>query len=454
MLGEQKIKEVADKVLALSKADQTEVSFFGGATLLTRFANNYIHQNVAENDTQATIRMVIGKKIGVASTNDLSDEGVRKAVENAATITRFQLDNADFKSLPSPEEAQGQVPGTRNPEPGTGFVERTASATPEMRADGAGAICRLAAESGLTAAGSFTTAAQEIAVANSLGVFAYDTFTVANLLTVVMGENSSGYADRSSKDVGEIDAEAAAREAVGKAVRSKNPETLEPGDYTVVLEEYAMGDLMEWLTYTGGFSALAKQEGRSFLKAGEKITGDNITIYDDGNDPRGIPMAVDFEGVRKQRVDLITNGVAREPVYDSCTAGREEGKHSTGHGLPAPNTFGPFPIHIYMDPGETPKTDLIKGIEKGIWITRFHYLSVVHPLLTILTGMTRDGTFLIENGELTKPVKNLRFNQNILEAWKAATLSNTLKLQRTGFVGAMVPAARIERFTFASGTSH
>jgi predicted Zn-dependent protease len=447
MLGEQKIKQVTDRVLALSEADQTEVMFFGETSSLTRFANNYIHQNVAENNTQVTIRMVIGKKVGVASTNDLSDEGLSKAVENAATITRFQLDNADFKSLPTPEDARhaGAV--------GKGFVERTASATPEMRADGAGAICRLAAENGLTAAGSFTTGAQELAVANSLGVFAYDNFTVANLLTVVMGDSSSGYADRTSKDVGEIDAEAVAREAVGKAVRSKDPVSIDPGDYTVVLEEYAMGDLIEWLNYTGGFSALAKQEGRSFLKEGEKITGDNITVYDDGGDPRGMPLAIDFEGVRKQRVDLITGGVAREPVYDSYTAGREEGKRSTGHGLPAPNTFGPFAINLFLEAGNTPKTDLIRDIKRGIWVTRFHYLSVVHPLKTILTGMTRDGTFLIENGELTKPIKNLRFNQNILEAWQDATLANSLKLQRGYFGGTMVPAARIERFTFASGTS-
>src|SRR5437588_12991391 len=164
MVGEARIREITDKVLGMSGADQTEVMFFGDTNALTRFANNYINQNVAEINTQVNVRLVMGKKIGVASTNDLSDEGLKKAVERAATITRFQLENPDFKSLPTPEEA-GQ------PVRGKGYVEATASATPEMRADGAGIICRLASESGLTAAGAFSTSAQELAVANSLGVF-------------------------------------------------------------------------------------------------------------------------------------------------------------------------------------------------------------------------------------------------------------------------------------------
>jgi predicted Zn-dependent protease len=445
MLGEKSIRQITDRVLHLSPAEQTEVMFWGNTSALTRFANNYVHQNVAEVNTNVNVRVVMGKKIGVASTNDLSDEGLKKAVDRACTIARFQMDNQDFQSLPSPEEAR--APGAT----GSGFVEATASATPEMRAEGVGTICRLADENGLTAAGAFSTSAQELAVANSLGVFAYDTLTTANLLTVIMGENSSGYADRTSKHVGDIDAEAVAREAVGKAVRSKDPIEVEPGEYTVVLEEYAMGDMLQYLAFMG-LSAQAVQEGRSFLKLGEKITGDNISVYDDGSEPNGLLVAIDFEGVAKQRVDLIRDGVAGSPVYDTYTGGKE-GKRSTGHALPAPNVWGPMPMNLYMQPGTTRKEDLAKGIERGIWVTRFHYTNIVHPLLTILTGMTRDGTFLIENGEITRPIKNLRFNQSVLEAWQNAVLGDTLVLQKGYIGGAMVPAARIERFKFASGTS-
>ncbi len=265
-----------------------------------------------------------------------------------------------------------------------------------------------------------------------------------------MGENSSGYADRVSKDVREISAEETASEAVGKAVRSKDPIEVEPGEYTVILEEYAMAEMLSYLGFMG-FSAQAVQEERSFLKKGEKITGDNVTIYDDGPDTRGLPSRVDFEGVAKRRVDLITKGVAGDPVYDSYTAHRE-GKGSTGHALPPPNVFGPFPWSIFMDGGDTPKEKLIEGIERGIWVTRFHYVNVVHPLATILTGMTRDGTFLIENGEVTRPIKNLRFNQSVLEAWQDARFSSGTKLEKGFFGGTVVPTARIDKFKFVSGT--
>lgn len=445
MLGEQKIKQVADRVLSLSKADQTEVSVWGVESVLTRFANNYVHQNVAESNAQVSVRMVVGKKIGVASTNDLSDEGLSKVVESAAAVTRFQLENPDFKSLPNPEQA-----GT--PRRGVGFVEATAQSTPEQRAEAARAICALSEENGLTAAGSFSVDNMELAVRNSLGVFSYDNFTGSNLLTVVMGENCSGYADRTSKDVRDIEAEEVAREAVDKARRSKDPVEVEPGEYTVVLEEYALAEAISYLGFMG-FSALAVQEERSFLKTGEKITGDNVSIYDDGSDPRGLPWGIDFEGVAKRRVDLIKRGVAGEPVYDSYTAARG-GKQSTGHALPPPNVYGPQAWNTFMDGGDTPKEKLIEGIERGIWVTRFHYLSVVHPLLTIITGMTRDGTFLIENGEITRPVRNMRFNQSILEALKDARFSQTTKLQKDFFGGIMVPAARIESFKFVSGTNH
>jgi PmbA protein len=445
MLGKEAIKRITERVLGMSDADQTEVAFLGGTTALTRFANNYIHQNILETNTEVTIRVVLGKKLGVAATNDLSDEALEETLARARTIANFQPENPDFRSLPTPDEAGAP----RNDL----FVEATASATPDLRADGAGAVCRLAGEKGLMAAGAFSTIVQEVAAGNSLGVFSYGRGTAANLLTVVMGENSSGYASSTSRDVGDIDAEAVAREAVGKALRSRDPIDVEPGEYTVVLEEYAMGGLLEYLALSGGFSGLALQEGRSFLKPGELITGENINVYDDGSDPRALAMPVDMEGVAKRRVEMIKNGVGGEPVYDSYTANRE-GKHSTGHALPAPNPWGPFPLHIFMDAGSTPKDELTKGIERGIWVTRFHYMGVVHPLKAIITGMTRDGTFLIEKGEVTRPVKNLRFNQAVLEAWQHATLGDTIKLQKGFLFGsAAAPATRIERFNFASATS-
>jgi predicted Zn-dependent protease len=274
-------------------------------------------------------------------------------------------------------------------------------------------------------------------------------------MTVVMSDTSSGYAADTAMDVTALDPEAIGRIAVDKALRSKNPVNAEPGSYTVILEEDAVMTMVFTLARLG-LGALSVQEGRSFMNArfGEQITGSNITIWDDGHDTDGIVLPFDFEGVPKQRVSLIENGVAQNVVYDSFTAGREEGKTSTGHSLPAPNTMGPIPINLFMAPGSATKQEMLASTERGIWVTRFHYTNPVHPVKTILTGMTRDGTFLIENGEIARPIKNLRFTQSILEAFaNAEMLGAERKLVRLfGSFGCCVPAAKIDGFTFTGTT--
>jgi predicted Zn-dependent protease len=243
---------------------------------------------------------------------------------------------------------------------------------------------------------------------------------------------------------------------VNKALRSSNPTDIVPGSYTVILEEDAVADMLFTLGYLG-FGALAVQEGRSFMggRFGDQITGENISIWDDGHDPRGLMLPFDFEGVPKQRVVLINRGIAEGVVYDSFTASREEGKVSTGHSLPAPNTFGPYPMHLFMAPGQSTKEDMLASTERGIWVTRFHYTNPVHPIKTVLTGMTRDGTFLIEEGRITRPLTNLRFNQSILEAFgQAEMLGSELKLVKSdwGSTAACVPAAKLHSFRFTGGT--
>jgi predicted Zn-dependent protease len=244
--------------------------------------------------------------------------------------------------------------------------------------------------------------------------------------------------------------------AVNKALRSRNPTDIEPGAYTVILEEEAVADMVFYLSYMG-LGALSVQEGRSFMSGrfGEKITGDNITIWDDGHDSRGLMFPFDYEGVPKQRVTLIENGVAKGVVYDSFTAGREGNKTSTGHGLPAPNTFGPIPANLFLAPGQATKEEMLASTERGIWVTRFHYTNPVHPVQTVLTGMTRDGTFLIENGQITRPLKNLRFTQSILEAFsQVEMLGSELKLLRGDWDGfaTCAPVVKIRGFQFTGTT--
>lgn len=449
MLGELKIQERIQYTLSLSKADQTEVVFIGEAEQLTRFANSHIHQNVAKEDIDLRVRVVVGKKIGIASTNDLGDVALQRAVESAMTAASFQQDNLDFISLPEPQTVQ-QVEG---------FIAETAACTPEKRAQAVRSICLPSREQGLNASGAFATRSFEYAVGNSLGLLVYYPTTLADLRTVIMSDSGSGYAGDSSLDVDEIDAESLGREAMDKALRSSNPADMPPGEYTVILEEYAVSLLIAYLAYMG-FGAQALQEGRSFMvgKLGERVTGEKISIWDDGLDPRNLPMPFDFEGVPKQRVDFITKGVASGVVYDTYTAGRQEGKESTGHALPAPSSIGPFPWNIAMESGNATKEEMLASTKRGLWVSRLHYVRPVHPQKAIITGMTRDGTFLIEDGEIVGPVKNMRFTQSILEALSdVEMLGQDTKLGREGFMenfigGVRVPAVKIGRFTFTSAT--
>ena len=446
MLGKGRLKEVADSVLRVAKGDQTEVVIQADADQLTRFAENTIHQNVAETNVSIRVRSVLGKRIGVATGNDLSDEGLAKVVRNAEAIAGFQQENPEFRSLPGPEPASTVDI----------FSESTATCTPARRAEGVEAILRQSRENGLKAAGAFSTSTTETAVYNSLGVSAYQQGTAAQVMTVVMSENSSGYAAQTAKNVDDLDPAEVGRTAVDKALRSRDPQAIEPGAYTVILEEDAVATMVFFLGYLG-LGALPMQEKRSFLtgRMGERITGENITIWDDGLDPQGFALPFDFEGVPRQRMMLIENGVGKNVVYDSFTAGREEGKVSTGHSLPAPNMIGPIPVHLHMAPGSASREEMIASIDRGIWVTRFHYTNPVHPVKTVLTGMTRDGTFLIENGTITRPLKNLRFTQSILEAFaNARMLSAETKLTQAGFgnIATFAPAAVIDGFEFTGVT--
>jgi len=449
MLGQAKVEERIKYALSLSNAGQTEVVLLGETEQLTRFANSHIHQNVAREDLDLRVRVVLGSKIGIASTNDLSDAGLQRVVESATAAAKPQQDNPDFVSLPAPQP----IPEV------AGFVEATANCRPRARAEAARSICLPCREQGLNASGAFATRSYEYAVGNSLGILAYYPTTLADLRTVIMSDTGSGYAAACSLDVGEIDAESLGREAIDKALRSRDPLDVAPGEYTVILEEDTVGSLMAYLAYMG-FGAQALQEGRSFMvgKLGQKVAGEHITIWDDGLDSANLPMPFDFEGVPKQRVEFIAHGVVKGPVYDSYTAGNEEGKRSTGHALPAPSDNGPFPWNVAMAGGQATKQEMLASTEKGLWVSRVHYVRPVHPLRTIVTGMTRDGTFLIENGEIAGPVKNLRFTQSILEALsEVEMICRETKLTREAFMenfigGMRVPALKIGRFAFTSAT--
>ena len=443
------IDELLDRALGASTAEQTEALYLAQDAALTRFATNRIHQSVREHDATLQVRVIDSDRIGVASTNRLDDGGIRDVVERAIAIAE--------RSAPNPRAAVMPEPDGREHDPELGYVAATAETSAERRAEGARAVIASGEGKGLQSAGSFSTSTMTVAVANSHGIRARHRNSRASLLTVMMdgfgSGAASGYAHAGSTDVGDIDAEALGIEAAEKGDAMRGAGELEAGEYEVILEEYAVGGLLEYLSYIG-FSGLAHEEGRSFMELGQQLMGKEVSIWDDGADPTGIPSVIDFEGVARKRVGLIEDGVARAVVHDAATGARA-GTGSTGHALPAPNLIGPLPLNLFMAPGSTPRDQLIAGVKRGVWVTRFHYINPVHPKKAILTGMTKDGTFLIENGRLSRPVMNFRFTQAIPEAFSdVRAMSAGTKLLPGEFAGSnRVPAMHLGSFNFTGVTA-
>jgi len=425
-------------------AGEAEALVVTGDSALTRFANSEIHQNVASTEVLVNLRFVTGRRIGVASTGRMDPDGIRALVERAASIAANVEELEDWAGLPEAD----------SPEPlPAAWSEGTADATPELRAEGARAVIAAADAAGVTAYGSFSTDAEAVAVANSKGIRAAERRTSSQLLTVTMGpDNGTGYAEQCSVDATRIDGAAIGREAAERARVSANPVDIAPGDYPVVLNHYAMVDLTDMLGYLG-FSALAVQEDRSFFEAGKQVASPLVSIIDDGRDPGGLPAGFDAEGVPKQRLALLDAGVCRDLVYDAQTAARA-GRRSTGHGLPAPNTYGPFPTNMVMGAGDASMEELVGGLDRGLLVTRFHYTNPVHGKKVVITGMTRDGTFLVEGGKIVGPVRNLRFTMSYLDALaNVEAISRERRCIRGFLGGSVVPAVRLSSFTFTGATA-
>ena len=428
-----------DKLLTMalehSKAEQTEVSMNLDRSALTRFANSTIHQNMLFENGVIRVRAVFGKKVAEGTSNRIDEQGVRSLVDSVVEMARLQDENKDFVSLPK------QTAPFRCE---TGHYDSTAASTAEQRAAAVRSLVAEADRIGGTAAGSFSVESYERVVRNTLGIDASFNGTSANLLTVVTGPDGGfGYASAISGNVDDIDAKAVGAEAADGARESRNPTGIEPGEYECVLMPYAVADMIGMLCWMG-FGAMEYQEGQSWVcgKLGQKIASDNVNLWDDGCEPKTIVAAFDGEGVAKQKVDLIKDGVAAGVLYDSYTAHRK-GEKSTGH---APwGRAG----NLVMAPGDASIEDMISSTKRGILVTRFHYTNISHRMSASFTGMTRDGTFLIENGRITRPVKNLRVTQSITEA-----MSDTQMIGRERKLGdgALVPALKLGKFRFSSAT--
>ncbi len=439
---EADIFTICDEALKWSRADETEIVIVAQDEALTRFANSQIHQNNFERNATVTVRAAYGKRVAKASGNLLTKEGVRKVMDDACAIARLSPADEDFAGLP-----QGEFTYPFKVE----YFEDTASLSPISRAKALLDVFKLGGDS-YNAAGVLANSAITFVVANSHGIRVGCNTSSTKFTVLYTGETSSGYAEDFKRNFSDLDILGSAQRALNKAEASKNPyKDLPFGQYTVVLEEECVATMMMFLSWLG-FSAKSYQDKESFMygKLGEKITGDCITIIDDASDERTLGLPFDAEGVPKKRIVLIENGVAKGYAHNWKTA-KKDGVESTGHHL---GMDFPLPLNLVLFGGTASDGELISSTERGILVSRFHYTNVVDPKETVITGMTRDGTFLIEDGKITKGLTNFRFTQNILKALENCVgMSRSQRLASSFFGGgAVVPKIKVEKFNFSGKT--
>jgi len=448
MIGKDKLFAAFEKVAKASRADETEIVYIGTDNGLTRFANSTIHQNVNESNAKILFRVAFGKKIGVASTNSLIYSDLKETLKNAIEIAKYQRDNKYFPGLPEPAE----YPRIET------YFENTARFAPKDRARLVKKIFVRANRRKFTTAGSFSTGEGEIAVFNTRGVRAYQTVTSASVNIIAMSDTSSGYAIGLSRNVDDIEVVRLADIAVEKARLSKRPKALKPGDYEVILEPSAVSEIFEWLNYIG-FGSKSFIEKTSFLSEniGKKIMHDSMTVYDDACDTSSLAFPFDFEGVPKKKVNFIERGVGKGVVFDRTSGNRLE-QPSTGHAITADQQGnGSYPLNIFIGTGDKTSEEMMASVERGILVTRFHYINgLIDTPKAVLTGMTRDGTFLIENGKIKHGIKNLRFTDSMLRAFSGVKgISRDRKLVPSWWsdVGCMaVPTIHLGSLKFTGTT--
>lgn len=440
------VEALLDGVLGKKVADELELVAIRGREELTRFTDCQIHQNVASVDTTVHIRAWVDGKAGVVTTNDLTADGLGRAAQGAAQIARAQTRPAGYAPPdPRPVEEVGA------------WDEATWEASPAERAALVARAVKGAAELGFNASGSLSTGGAEIWVRTTRGVDARHRTSAVRFVTVILGKSGgSGYAEFSGPRLSEFRPEEAAARALAKAKLSEVRKALEPGEYTVVLEEPAVATLLGMLSLMG-FSARALLEKRSFLdgKFGEKLVSDLVTVYDDGLHPKTMVMPFDFEGMPKERVYFFRAGVAEGVVHDTRTAALLNA-HSTGHALPPPAAgWSPMPTHVVMEPGAAADEELVSGVPRGLLVTRFHYARTVDPMRGVMTMMTRDGTFLIEEGRVKGAVEDMRITESGLRALsliEAVGREQRLITHGEGFGAYLVPKVRIAKFAFTGRT--
>ncbi|MDP2360824.1 MAG: metallopeptidase TldD-related protein [bacterium] len=435
--------ELLDHTLELCRGlERAELRLSAGGEALSRFANNGIQQNLSQQDAGLHLTVLDQGRLGLAETNRLDEEGCRNLVETARRVASFQEPAKDLEPLvascPTPERDC--------------LDEATAAWGPEEKAARLALTFELAREEGLEASGILTNSWSQLAIANNAGLRCRYQGSTARFSTTFHGADASGWTEGQARTYGGVDVEALSREARRIARQAAAPRAPEPGAWTVVLPPAAVADLLMFLNWLG-FGAQDHLAGTSPLagKVGRQLFSPLLTVTDDADHPLTDGMPFDFDGLPRRAVPLVREGVFLGPVHDRVTA-RQAGVESTGHALPRPNPHGPFPGNLVVAPGPATLDELVAGTERGLYVTHLHYTNVQDRNEMLLTGMTRDGLFLIEQGRITGAVHNMRFTESLFKAFANIDAVTRDQVLHGGFFGGgfVLPGMRIRDFHFTS----
>ncbi|MFY9949637.1 MAG: TldD/PmbA family protein [Candidatus Sulfotelmatobacter sp.] len=465
MLTQDQAADIFDRIRKLSSADEVEVLFSGANFALTRFANNTIHQNVADENHIVSVRTVFSGRTARATTNKFDGESLRRVVASSEALAKVQHPDPDLLPMPDSSEAEaGATDSSETTQLPSRHFAHTAAITPQLRAAGVKKIVDVAKKHKLTTAGIFSSSESVEGIFNSRGLSRWHTQTLAEVSVTMLAADSSGWQKANSPDVANLNPLRLAEIAAKKAIDSAKPAEIPAGKYTVILEPSAVLDIVGFMFWD--YSGMAILDQRSFLtgRIGSKLFGDNITIWDDVTHPLQSGSPFDGEGMRRQRLPLVENGVVKRVVYARATAKRMQHSEykdkvgpivATGHGFALPNEIGEMPLNIVFAAPSDPQSlaQMISSTERGALVTRLWYIREVDPYEKIVTGMTRDGTFLVENGKVRQGVRNFRFNQSLIQMLSNVdTMSVPLRSCGEESFDMVVPAMKVRDFNFTEVT--
>jgi PmbA protein len=442
---ERELHQIAATVLRLAKQRgvlETEVHIDETIQALTRFANNTIHQHVAEHGVAVSIRTAVDGRTARVTTNRVDEDALRAAIDDCLSLAEHQP--KDAKLLP--------MIGKQNYRRVRHFFPATAALTAQDRARAVKRACEFAEKQGQVAAGIFSSGQQQSVLVNSRGLAAAYRQTHATFSITMQQGSAASWAKGNSGDVRQFDPAKLTQTARENAARAQNPTELQPGRFTVILQPAAVLDLVGFLFYDFAATAVADQRSCFSGRVGKAILGKNITITDDVYHPQQLGAPFDGEGVPRQKVALVERGVVQGLVYSRRSA-KHDGTKPTGHGFPLPNEYGEAPMNLVIDGGRKPVEEMVASTERGLLVTRLWYIREIDPYEKIMTGMTRDGLYLIENGKIAGAAKNFRFNQSILEMLRnVEELGPACRATGEEAFEMVVPPMKIREFHFSEAT--